>query len=113
MTCGACHPEAFRPDSGGRVFGYVVARDPTAIASATTRLAYLGAQHVFADLPHGNVRYRKGLQRLRKVMRPKDRLVLYHIDALGQRQNRASAILSEIEADGIETAIIRPGYFEG
>lgn len=112
MACGACHPEAFRSKDGGRVFGYLVGRDPTSIADDTRKLMYLGAQYVYADLPNGNVRYRVGLRRLRKVMRPGDKMVLARLNALGQRRDRAEAILSEIEADGIETAVVRHGYFE-
>ena len=113
MACGACHPEAFRSKRRGRVFGYTAAHDPSSIAHDTTKLVYLGAEHVYADQPQGNVRYREGLARLRKVMRPGDKMVLARLDALGQRRDRALEILSEIEADGIETAIIRHGYFEG
>lgn len=112
MTCGACHPEAFRPEGGGRVFGYLVGRDPSDIADAARKLMYLGAEHVYADIPHGNVRYRKGLLRICKVMRPGDRLILASDKTLGRDNRTSEARKAEIEALGVEVFFIRAGFFD-
>ncbi|MEM7470260.1 MAG: hypothetical protein AAF340_02840 [Pseudomonadota bacterium] len=113
MTCGACSPASFRTAEKGRVFGYTVGRTASCIAHSTGKLHFMGAQYVFADHPHGNVRYRHGLTRLRKVMRPGDRLVLSSLQCLGTKPERINRNIERIEQDDIEVMVLKDSYFEG
>lgn len=106
MTCGICAPELFPAAQTGVCFGYVVASDPSKLVREAHALYFMGAKHVFADNPTGNVRHRVGLNRLRKVMREGDALILYSAKALGRKPARAAANMADIEADGITVGAI-------
>lgn len=111
MTCGVCHPEAFR-ESAGRVWGYV-AEPANGPADVRVRQAYfVGAELVLTDLRQGRVKDRPGLKLLRKIMRRGDRLVLADEKALGTKPEYIEANVAAIEAEGIEVAFIRKDYFE-
>ncbi|MDA8746641.1 hypothetical protein N9M66_00335 [Litoreibacter sp.] len=93
------------------MFGYTVGTDPSDIAHNTKRLLFLGAQHIYADFPRGHVGRRKGLNRVRKVMRPNDKLVLSSLACLGTKPDRINCHIDDIEAAGIEVAVLNESYF--
>ena len=111
MTCGCCHPEAFR-ENGNRVFGYVVADRMGQADTGMRQLHYLGAEHVFTDKPIGRVKDRPGLKLLRKLMCPGDKLLLADERALGTKPDRAEANMAMLEAKGLQVAIVRKEFFE-
>ncbi len=110
MTCGVCHPEAFR-EGQGRVFGYAVADRPSRVAAGIRRLHYLGAEHVFTDEPKGRVKDRPGLKILRKVLCRGDRVILADEKSLGTKPAYVEANIETFEARGINVAIMRKEYF--
>ena len=68
----------------------------------------MGAKHVFADAPTGNVRHRKGLNRVRKVMREGDTLIFYNSKALGRDPRRSAINTANIEASGVTVRFMDP-----
>ena len=90
------------------MFGYTVAADPSQIATNAARVHFMGAQHVFSDLPHANVRHRPGLRKLRRALRQGDSLILSHRSDLGSKPVRSQANINLIEADGVEVLVLRP-----
>ncbi len=74
---------------------------------------YLVAEHVLSDKPTGRVRDRPSLKILRKIMRPRDKLIPADERALGTKPAYVSANMAAIEATGIEVAVMRREYFEG
>ncbi len=115
LTCGACHPEAFRTEKGARIRGYAVASDHGHLSTQIKRLHYLGAEHVFADFPVGRVKHRPNFKLLAQpsvYLRPGDTLLLADNRALGTKPARADAIIDDLTADGIEVCVIRPDYFD-
>lgn len=109
MTCGVCHPEAFR-EGDNRVFGYA-ATDRADISADARKLHYVGAEHIFTDEPKGNVRYRPNLKLLRKLMRPGDKLVVENEQSLGTKPEYVTANVAALEAEGIIVMFIREDYF--
>ena len=112
MTCGICSPEAFRPNTGARVLGYLCTDDPAAISVGMRRLHWLGAEVVLLDKPIGKVRDRRALSLLMETLRPGDRLLLKDLRALG---SGSKTILRELESSGVEVCTVRitdhtPGY---
>jgi len=73
VTCGICNPKGFREawqashhieSKSPRVWGYAVASSASAIAAQVRTLFFRGAEHVFADIPSGQVRNRPGFKAL-------------------------------------------------
>lgn len=113
MTCGACDPEAFRKDEQSRIVGYLVVREMHQATALARKLYFLGAELVLSDPPTGKVRQRKGFVKLTSVLRKGDKLVLASESDLGTKPQARDTVLSEIAAEGVEIAIMRPEYFEG
>ena len=111
MTCGVCHPEAFR-ENGNRVFGYVVTGLPGRAETDMRQLHYLGAEYVFSDEPKGNVRFRPMLRILRKIMQRGDKLIMAEEKALGTKPKYVSANIAMIEEHGIKVGFIDREFFE-
>ena len=111
MTCGVCHPEAFR-EGNGRVFGYVAEplQGPTDIS--VRQVYYVGAELVLTDLQQGRVRDRPSFKILRKIMRKGDKLILADEKALGTKPAYVSANIAAIEATGVEVAFINKEFFQ-
>ena len=110
MTCGVCHPEAFR-EKNTRVFGYV-AEPPQGPTDINVRNVYfLGAELVLTDIRQGRVRDRPGMKILRKIVRPGDKLILADEKALGTKPAYVDANMAAIEAQGVEVAFIRKEFF--
>ncbi|MEX0282119.1 MAG: hypothetical protein AB3N13_13130 [Arenibacterium sp.] len=111
MTCGACNPEQFRT-GGGVVYGYLVAANVDQAAHEARKLYFMGAEHVFADEPKGNVGKRRGFSRLRdKLLRSGDKLILSCESALGTKPHLAAHHFASLEAQGITVAVLRDDYF--
>ncbi|WP_306114207.1 MULTISPECIES: hypothetical protein [unclassified Roseovarius] len=111
MTCGVCHPEAFREDSK-RVFGYV-AEPRNGPADINVRRAYyVGAELVMTDIREGRVMDRPGYKLLCKIMRPGDKLILADEKAIGTKPAYVSANLEALEAQGVEVALVSKEYWE-
>ena len=112
MTCGVCHPEAFR-ETSARVFGYVAEplQGPTDIN--VCNVYFLGAELVLTDIRKGRICDRPGMKILRKIMRSGDKLILADEKALGTKPEYVEANIASIESDGVEVAFIRKEYFEG
>ena len=85
MTCGCCDPSQFKSESGGRVFGYTAAPTRSGAMYETRRLFFMGARVVFYDDPQGQVRHRPEFNRLIKIARPGDRIILSTLTALGTK----------------------------
>lgn len=111
MACGVCEPKAFR-QGADVVYGYLVASHMHVATSEARKLYYMGAQHVFSDMPQGKISNRPGWQRLRKCLRSGDRLVLASASALGTKPARADLHMQALENDGIETFILNQDYVE-
>ena len=109
MSCGVCEPEAFK--DGGRRFGYVAGLDPMATVRDAAQIMYYGVsdKRLYADLAIGNVRYRKGLLRVRKIARPGDAIVIASLAALGVKPERALRVVDEIEETGVRVWVV-PKY---
>ena len=72
----------------------------------------MGAELVLTDLRQGRVKDRPGLKLLRKIMRCGDKLVLADEKALGTKPAYVAANIAAIEAEGVEVAFVREGFFE-
>ena len=112
MTCGICNPEGFRDAwasshwidaKSTRVWGYAVSADPMALAAQTRHLIYHGAEHVFADVPSGQVRHRPGfkMMSLPIYLREDETLLLAHRHDLDTKIKQACRIEDELEARGV------------
>ena len=112
VTCGICNPEGFRDAwasshwidaKSTRVWGYAVSADPMALAAQTRHLIYHGAEHVFADVPSGQVRHRPGFKMMSQpiYLREGDTLLLAYKHALGSKSKQARRIEEELEARGV------------
>lgn len=112
MSCGVCDPEAFR-ENGNRVFGYVAEPANGPSDMNVRRVYYLGAELVMTDVQKGRVKDRPGFKVLRKIMRRGDKLILADEKALGTKSEYVDANLAAIEAQGIDVAIMKKGFFEG
>lgn len=111
MSCGVCYPEAFR-EKTARVWGYV-AEPANGPADVRVRQAYfVGAELVLTDLRQGRVKDRPGFKLLRKIMRCGDKLVLADEKALGTKPAYVAANIAAIEAEGVDVAFVREGFFE-
>lgn len=111
MTCGVCHPEAFR-EPEQRVFGYVAEPRNGPADMNVRRVYYVGAELVMTDVREGRVMDRPGYKLLCKIMRPGDKLILADEKALGTKPAYVSANMAALEAQGVEVAIVREEYFE-
>lgn len=111
MTCGACEPTAFR-QGAEVVYGYLVTDQMHSATHEARKLYFMGAQHVFSDLPQGKLSNRPGWRLLRKCLRSGDRLVLASPVALGTKPERANAHMQALEQDGIKTFILNQDYFD-
>ena len=107
MTCGACHPEAFRSEAARRVIGYTVARTPGRLAVNTQRLHYFGAEYVFSDLPVGQVKHRPGLKAARKVASRGDRLIIADDICLGTKSSASARILEQLLSEGLDVQVLK------
>jgi len=108
MTCGACDPSAMTKAIGGRVFGYAARPpdDPMAFVQATKDLHYMGAIHVYADYAQGRVFYRRNLNRVLKVMREGDILLLSKLTDIGKRAECSDRNAALIEARGYTVKVL-------
>ena len=111
MTCGVCHPEAFR-EADRRVFGYVAEPRNGPADMNVRRTYFVGAELVLTDIREGRVMDRPGWKVLRKIMRAGDRLILADEKALGTKPAYVSANMAALEEQGVEVAVIREGFFD-
>lgn len=108
MTCGACHPEAFQSDDGGRVFGYAVSAHPGALSRQIQQLHFMGAGHVLVDHPVGQVRSRPGFKALCRVARDGDIILLGDHKCLGQKMANAESRINELNEKGLRVRVLNP-----
>ena len=108
MTCGVCHPQAFRPTKGARVFGYAAfaSQRSASTGASVPDLHYMGAETVFTDHAAGHVRSRSGYAMLCKVLRNKDRLILDREESMGTKPGYRARNIARIEAMGVEVMVL-------
>ena len=107
MTCGACHPEAFRSKAIPRVIGYAVAKTPGRLALMTQRLHFFGAEYVFSDQPSGQVKHRPGFKAATKVASPGDRIILADDHCLGTKPVASAKVLAVLEGRGFDIQVLK------
>lgn len=97
---------AFRTEEKGHVYGYIAADTPSQAVLAAQRLFFLGCQHIFTDSRSGRLSCRKGWQRLCKVIREGDRVLLPSLRTLGDRPSRQRPYQQQIEATGASVFVV-------
>ncbi|MEM6890894.1 MAG: hypothetical protein AAF636_22570 [Pseudomonadota bacterium] len=112
MTCGVCSPEAFRPQQGKRVWGYLTADEMHVATIGSRKLHFMGCEHVFSDAPDAEPDERPGWQLLSEpiYLRDGDRLILSKKEDLS---DAADAHIADLTARGVEVFVLRSDYFEG
>ena len=112
MTCGICNPKAFRPQKGGRVYGYQTISPDNANCSGGVApdLHYMGAEYVLTDWRKGNVTDRPSYQVLCNGvdLRKGDRLIVDSLKSFGSRSMWRRQNLARIEAMGVEVTTLTP-----
>lgn len=112
MSCGICNPKAFRPEGGGRVYGYQTVRadNPNCTGGRSPDLHFLGAEYVLTDWRTGNVADRPGYRLLCNgvVLRKGDRLIIDSLKSLGSRSLWRRRNMERIEALGVDIAVLTP-----
>ena len=111
MTCGVCHPEAFR-EPEQRVFGYVAEPRNGPADINVRRVYYVGAELVMTDIREGRMMDRPGYKLLCNIMRSGDQLILANEKALGIKPGYVSANIAALEAQGVEVTFIDKDYLE-
>jgi hypothetical protein len=108
MSCGVCNPEAFRPPSKGRVFGYATFKTnhSASIGGAIPALYFMGCEMVLTYMAQGHVDSRYGYMMLCKVLRKGDRLLIADASAFGIKPAGQTRHIAMIEAMGVEVMFL-------
>ena len=108
MTCGACHPEAFQSEDGGRTFGYAVSAHSGALSRQIQQLHFMGAWHVLVDHPVGQVRNRPGFKSLCRVARKGDTVLLGNEQCLGTKPQQSAHNAAKLQEAGLGVRLLNP-----